>query len=162
MARADCSNCQGSGWKIVERTAEGAQPLASAETARPGASGGEPKMVWAVPCDCTKTDQPDRVLARARIPERYRGHNFDNFDTDHYDSPRPEDSRAWHASLAKAKMGVKRLANKNTRDDKRGFLLMGPWGVGKTHLAVAALIELVGRGHSGLFYDYRELLKEIQ
>ncbi len=34
--------------------------------------------------------------------------------------------------------------------------------MGKTHLAVAALKEIVLRGHSGLFYDYRELLKEIQ
>ena len=39
---------------------------------------------------------------------------------------------------------------------------MGPCGVGKTHLAVAALKEIVRRGHGGLFYDYRELLKEIQ
>ena len=39
---------------------------------------------------------------------------------------------------------------------------MGPCGVGKTHLAVAALKEVVLRGHSGLFYDYRELLKQIQ
>ena len=39
---------------------------------------------------------------------------------------------------------------------------MGPCGVGKTHLAVAALRQIVLRGHTGLFYDYRELLKEIQ
>ena len=39
---------------------------------------------------------------------------------------------------------------------------MGPCGVGKTHLAIAALKRAVLRGHSGLFYDYRELLKEIQ
>jgi DNA replication protein DnaC len=39
---------------------------------------------------------------------------------------------------------------------------MGPSGVGKTHLAVAALKELIRRGHNGLFCDYRELLKEIQ
>jgi DNA replication protein DnaC len=34
--------------------------------------------------------------------------------------------------------------------------------VGKTHLAVAALKQLLSRGHSVRFYDYRELLKEIQ
>ena len=34
--------------------------------------------------------------------------------------------------------------------------------MGKTHLAVASLKEIVLRGHTGLFYDYRELLKEIQ
>jgi DNA replication protein DnaC len=39
---------------------------------------------------------------------------------------------------------------------------MGPPGVGKTHLAVAALKELLARGHAGLFCDYRELLKQIQ
>ncbi len=44
----------------------------------------------------------------------------------------------------------------------RDSLLMGPCGAGKTHLAVAALRQIVLRGHTGLFYDYRELLKEIQ
>jgi DNA replication protein DnaC len=39
---------------------------------------------------------------------------------------------------------------------------MGGCGVGKTHLAVAALRNLIERGHTGLFYDYRELLKQIQ
>jgi DNA replication protein DnaC len=39
---------------------------------------------------------------------------------------------------------------------------MGPCGVGKTHLAVSALKTIVLRGHTGLFYDYRELLKAIQ
>ncbi len=39
-------------------------------------------MVWAVPCDCTKSEQPDRALTRARIPERYRHCDFENFETD--------------------------------------------------------------------------------
>ena len=41
-------------------------------------------------------------------------------------------------------------------------MLLGPSGVGKTHLAVAALKEVIRHGHAGLFCDYRELLKEIQ
>ena len=45
---------------------------------------------------------------------------------------------------------------------EHGLLLMGPCGVGKTHLAVSAMKSIVLRGHSGLFYDYRELLKAIQ
>ncbi|MGH9711130.1 MAG: ATP-binding protein [Candidatus Acidiferrales bacterium] len=45
---------------------------------------------------------------------------------------------------------------------EHGLLLMGTCGVGKTHLAVAALEEIILRGHSGLFYDYREMLKQIQ
>src|SRR5271163_2553556 len=65
MARADCPTCAGSGWKVVERTTAGAQALAAD---KPGASAGEPKMVWAIPCDCTANDRAERVLSRARVP----------------------------------------------------------------------------------------------
>src|SRR6185436_16805091 len=34
--------------------------------------------------------------------------------------------------------------------------------VGKTHLAVGIIRELISKGIPTLFYDYRELLKEIQ
>jgi DNA replication protein DnaC len=43
-----------------------------------------------------------------------------------------------------------------------GLLYLGSCGVGKTHLAVAVLKALVLKGIPGLFYDFRDLLKEIQ
>ena len=44
-----------------------------------------------------------------------------------------------------------------------GLLLTGSIGVGKTHLAVGILQALVAeRGAYGLFYDYRDLLKQVQ
>ncbi len=47
--------------------------------------------------------------------------------------------------------------------ERDGLLFIGPIGVGKTHLAVAVLQELVRKKNVPcLFYDYRELLKEIQ
>jgi DNA replication protein DnaC len=167
MARADCPICQGSGWRVVERTAEGAQALASAETSRPGSAAGEPKMVWAVPCDCTTSDRTERALARARVPERYRHCDFENFETDNEIENVPrEQLQAWNRSLAQAKLIVQRFAQEfspvREMQSEHGLLLIGPCGVGKTHLAVAALKEIALRGHSGLFYDYRELLKEIQ
>jgi DNA replication protein DnaC len=163
MARADCPICQGSGWKVVERTTEGAQALASAESARPGASSGEPKVVWAVPCDCTTGDRVERALARARVPERYRHCDFDNFETDNeIENATREQLAAWNRSLAQAKLMVQRFAEEFPAGSEHGLLLMGPCGAGKTHLAVAALKEIVLRSHSGLFYDYREMLKEIQ
>jgi DNA replication protein DnaC len=163
MARAECPTCGGSGWKVVERTTEGAQALASAETARPGAAIGEPKMVWAVPCDCTSADRTGRALARARVPERYRHCDFANFETDNeIEGVANEQLLVWNRNLTQAKLIVERFAAEFPASSEHGLLLMGPCGVGKTHLAVAALKEVVLRGHSGLFYDYRELLKQIQ
>jgi DNA replication protein DnaC len=47
--------------------------------------------------------------------------------------------------------------------DGRGLLITGSIGVGKTHLAVGLLLALVeDKGAQALFYDYRELLKQIQ
>jgi DNA replication protein DnaC len=45
----------------------------------------------------------------------------------------------------------------------RGLLFVGSVGLGKTHLAVGVLKQLIReRGVKGLFCDYRELLKNIQ
>jgi DNA replication protein DnaC len=44
----------------------------------------------------------------------------------------------------------------------RGLLLMGPCGVGKTHLAAAVLRGLIEKGIPCLFYESGTLLKEIQ
>jgi DNA replication protein DnaC len=160
MARPDCPHCEGSGWKVVERTTEGAQALAAD---RPGAGAGEPKMVWAVPCDCTTGDRSERALQRARIPERYRHCDFNNFETDNEVKPSThEELESWNRSLAEAKLLVSKFAKEVPIGTELGILLMGPCGAGKTHLAVAALKNIMLRGHSGLFYDYRELLKEIQ
>jgi DNA replication protein DnaC len=162
MARADCPICQGSGWKVVERSANGAKGLA-VESAAPGAAAAEAKITWAAPCDCTLGDRIENALGRARVPGRYRHCDFENFETDNeIDGASREQLVAWNRSLAQAKVVVQGFAQEFPLASEHGLLLMGPCGVGKTHLAVAALKEVVLRGHSGLFYDYRELLKEIQ
>jgi DNA replication protein DnaC len=130
---------------------------------KPGLGFGEPKIVWAVPCNCTGGDRTERVLARARIPERYRHCDFENFETDNEkEGATREQLDAWKSSLARAKLVVQRFAQEFPVGCEDGILLMGPSGVGKTHLVVSALKEVVLRGHSGVFYDYRELLKQIQ
>lgn len=169
MARTDCPICGGSGWKVVERTTKGAQAVSPSESAASGASGAAvAKTVWAVPCDCTAGDRTERVFMRARIPERYRHCDFENFESDNeHEHVSREQLEKWNRSLSQAKVVVQKFADEYMppaaqSDFEQGLLLMGPCGVGKTHLAVAALKQIVSRGHSGIFYDYRELLKQIQ
>ena len=141
MAARNCPHCQGTGWKLVPR--------------RDGLAG---KVAMA--CDCGAEQRAAQVFQRARIPKRYEHCDFDSFVTD------LADGKTWTAqhvqSLQQAKLQAEGFARNYPGGSEAGLLLMGPSGIGKTHLAVAALRELLHRGHSGLFCDYRELLKEIQ
>lgn len=163
MAQVNCPICGGTGWRIVERPSPGDEKRAqvfAAPGSKPGLTMEEPKFVWGVPCDCGAQDRTARVMARARIPTRYEHCDFENFDTDPWDGA-PE-APAWNRNLEQARVVVEAFTRDFPVGTETGLLLMGPCGVGKTHLAVAALKQLVLRGHDGLFYDYRELLKEIQ
>jgi DNA replication protein DnaC len=159
MAQPDCPLCGGTGWKTVERVAE-EEKLKRVSWEKPIEGTNATRRVWAVPCDCTGKDRTARTMARARIPTRYEHCDFDNFDTDLYDTA--SESAAWNHSLEQAKLVTQAFARDYPTGSDTGLLLMGPCGAGKTHLAVAALRQIVLRGHSGLFYDFRELLKEIQ
>ena len=165
MAQSDCPICSGTGWRLVERVeaSEPAERVIERKNARPGASVASPKLTWAVPCDCTGNNRTTQALARARIPRRYEHCDFENFDTGLWEgqvsSPQ---APAWDRSLAQAKVVVEAFARNYPAASETGLLLMGSCGVGKTHLAVAALRQLMERGHGARFYDYRELLKELQ
>jgi DNA replication protein DnaC len=177
MARDDCPLCGGSGWKVVEGSATipsasvtvPAEAVAEAESSDAkvfayksgrGGAAGSPKV--ATRCECGETDRATRLLDRARIPDRYRHCDFDNFEADNDYVGSAVEVTAWRGSLQQAKVLVQSLARDFPVGIEHGVLLMGPCGAGKTHLAVGALKEIVSRGHAGLFYDYRELLKEIQ
>ena len=162
MARSDCPVCGGTGFRLVDRVGanEPAERVLERKNASRGATTSEPRFTWAVPCECTGTDRVSRSLARARIPHRYEHCDFENFDTDIW-SERPE-APGWNRSLAQARVVVEAFTRDFPAASETGLLLMGPCGVGKTHLAVAALRQLMLRGHRVRYYDYRELLKDIQ
>jgi DNA replication protein DnaC len=167
MARPDCALCGGTGWRLVERVEanEPAERVIERKNARPGVSLDAPKLTWAVPCECTGGNRAERAQARARIPRRYEHCDFENFDTGLWEGQEgypPASTAAWDRSLAQAKVVIEAFAKNYPAGGETGLLLMGPCGVGKTHLAVAALRQLMQRGHQTRFYDYRELLKEIQ
>jgi DNA replication protein DnaC len=140
MAQANCPQCGGTGWKTVER-ADGAGRVA-------------------VQCECTESDRDARMLSRARIPRRYLPCDFDNFDINLYEDE-PEAAQ-WNGSLDQAKLMAQAFARDYPVGTEHGLLFMGPCGTGKTHLAVAVLKEVVLRGYDAFFYDYNELLKQIQ
>ena len=121
MARPDCPTCQGSGWKVVERTTDGAQPLRAATES----AAGEPAMVWAMPCDCTMGDRTERLFAKARVPQRYRHCDFENFETDNeIEQASREQLQAWNHSLMQAKLVVGRFAREFPFASEHGLLLM--------------------------------------
>jgi DNA replication protein DnaC len=101
-------------------------------------------------------ERSERVIERAHIPKRYEHCDFESYSTDVGATAQQTDS------LKKAKLLAQGFVRDYPGTAEKGLLLMGPSGVGKTHLAVAAIKELIVRGHACLFCDYRELLKEIQ
>src|SRR5947209_12039248 len=106
-----------------------------------------------VRCDCRLKSRANSLLASARIPKRYEHCELSNFE---FDGP--------HAHLARARMAACRFVEEyGLENDSNGLLIIGSIGVGKTHLAVGIIKELIlSKGTACLFYDYRELLKQIQ
>jgi len=101
-------------------------------------------------CDCALSGRIQRLLAQARIPSRYQHCDLSNFKT------------GANKSLQNAWVFAERFVANYPIED-RGVLLHGPIGTGKTHLAVAIIKALIlEKGVPCLFYDYRELLKEIR
>jgi DNA replication protein DnaC len=103
-------------------------------------------------CQCAEGERRERLLARASIPARYRHCTLAGFELWNQDDP----------TLVRARRAVEEFIDLYPEVDK-GLLLMGPVGTGKTHLAVAALQELIGaKGVSGRFADFTSLVLEIQ
>lgn len=117
-----------------------------------GGSGWKPAGPERVSrCDCRLKLRGDTLLAAARIPRRYEHCELSNFEFE-----------GAQAHLVRARMEACKFAEEYPLDNT-GLLLIGSIGVGKTHLAVGIIRELiVSKGIPCLFYDYRELLKEIQ
>ena len=105
-------------------------------------------------CDCQLRARTQTLLAAARIPKRYEHCELASYTADFPGA---------HPSLAFAHLSASRFAQEYDPRDGTGLLIIGKIGTGKTHLAVGITKDLIlNKGISCLFYDYRELLKEIQ
>jgi len=130
-----CPLCEGTGWKTVAGSAH----------------SGSTNDRRVTRCDCRLRARGESLLSAARIPRRYELCELSNFE---FDGP--------YRSLATARMAACKFVEEYPLD-KTGLLIIGTVGVGKTHLAVGMIKELIlSKGIACLFYDYRELLKQIQ
>jgi len=102
-----------------------------------------------VRCSCHFESKGRRLVESAGIPVRYARCTFSTYQT------------GSNNLLAKAKLEVQKWADQYPLS-RVGLLLFGVSGVGKTHLACAALTVLASKGFHCLFADYRDLLKQIQ
>lgn len=131
--RVKCSKCNDTGWIVVENDG----------------------VANAVRCSCFLKERSQRLLVRAKIPKRYKHCSLENFEIPQYDE---DYENKLH--------GAKAAANKFVEDFPLvdlGIIFLGPCGVGKTHLAVTIIKELIEKKSAiCLFYDYRDLLREIQ
>ena len=129
-----CSKCGGVGWIIVERA---------------NVSGAEP-------CECRSQGRAERMEGRAQIPPLYQHAAFDNFVV-----PGPDNPIA-RRELTNVLLAVKNFVRDFPNDNRPGLLLIGEPGTGKTHLAAAALRQILEKGFEGLFCDYQNLLDRIR
>ncbi len=132
MAKKDCKLCGGTGWIVAEK-----EGISAADR-----------------CGCVAETRAEELEERAQIPRNYRRASID--------LSVPDDNPIVRRSLNDAMLAVKSFVRGYPTNEKPGLLLIGPSGVGKTHLAVAALRELISRGHEGIFFDYLNLLERIR
>src|SRR6187399_3335823 len=102
-----------------------------------------------VRCDCRRDQLGQQRLTASNIPKRYQHCTIANFTS-------------YNESLDKAAALACAIADRFPAVTK-GLFLEGQPGVGKTHLAVAVLKQVIQTtGARGVFYDTRDLLRVIR
>jgi DNA replication protein DnaC len=103
-------------------------------------------------CECRRILRLENMLAKSGMPKLYQASSFENFTL-----------AGVSPSIHRAHLMATRYVEEFPLDRSRGLLLVGPVGVGKTHIAIATIRQLtVEYGTRTYFTDFRELLRRIQ
>lgn len=106
-----------------------------------------------VPCDCGKWEELQRAAryAGAQIPPRFRNKRLESFE-----------ARRGEAAQLEVKESAKQYVKGFHAGETKGLLLRGGTGVGKTHIAVGILMEVLDKGVNGTYCNITDLLSRLR
>jgi len=133
MADPNCPNCNGTGFRIIERAG----------------------LTAAAKCECGAEDRAARIYQAANIPPKFENATLDNFML-------PHDNPIASSQLGTAVRRVHEFVRQYPSGPYLGLLLLGDPGIGKTHLAIGVMKALIAKGHECVFFNYQTLINQIR
>lgn len=94
--------------------------------------------------------QRAEMVRRACIPPRFARASLNNFDV-----PKGDALRKSILELARS------YAYTFSGKEERGLLLRGGTGTGKTHIATGILLDVIAKGHKGLYVNVSDLMARL-
>ena len=106
-------------------------------------------------CECMKKELCLANLEASGIGKAAENQTFDSFSFDYFKGNNLELIKENHSILEE-------YANEFSEAEKRSFILIGPTGLGKTHLAVAAARAVIEKGYKAVFETATDIIHNYE
>lgn len=104
-------------------------------------------------CECAREAEQEISWRHARIPKKFYGKSLTTFD---------RKKTKQREIVREAEHFLQTFQPKSRIQPSAGLLLLGREGTGKTHVAVALLKEVLGKGYKGLYWNVPEFFLELR